>query len=186
MNLKRLNEAVECKKFKLEAISAILLSVRPGMFMAKLDLKDAYYSASICKNHQSLFQYQTFLFKFTTLPNGYAEGPRKFTKLMKPPLKFLRKIEKILVAGYFDELITVNSTHSSCSDCISKITLLLSKIGFVIHQEKSTFNPCQEIENLGFLISSIEMIVSHQLKTEYIITLCQVTCYRTGSNKASC
>ena len=52
---------------------------------------------------------------------------------MKPPLAFLRKIETILVAGYFDSLITMNSTHSSCSDNISKITLLLSKLGFVIH-----------------------------------------------------
>ena len=49
---------------------------------------------------------------------------------MKPPLAFLRKIEKILVVGYFDDLITLNSTHSS-----------------------STFNPCQEIEYLGFVIS---------------------------------
>ena len=126
-NLKRLNENIEYKKFKMETISTILHLVRPGMYMAKLDIKDAYYSGvPICEDHQSLlkFQYQTSLLKFTALPNGYTEGPRKFTKLMKPLLAFLRKTEKTLVAGYFDDLITMNSTHSSCCDNISKIILL--------------------------------------------------------------
>ena len=106
---------------------------------------------------------------------------------MKPLLAFLRKIEKFLVASYFDDLITMNSTHSSCCDNISKFTLLLSKLGFVIYPEKSTFNSCQEIEYLQFAINSIKMSVSliPAKKTENTITLCQVTCYRTGPNKAS-
>ena len=146
LNLKRLNEVAEYKKFKMETISTIMHLVSPGMFTAKLDVKDAYYSVPICEDHQSLlkFQYQTSVFKFTALPN--TEWPQKFTKLMKLPLTFLRKIEKTLVAGYFDDLITMNSIHSSCCDTISKITLLLSKLSFATHPEKSNFNPCQEIE----------------------------------------
>ena len=146
----------------METDSTILHLVRPGMYIAKLDIKDAYYSVPICEDHQSLLkiQQQTSLFKFTALPNGYTQGPRKVTKFMKPHLAFLRKIEKILVAGYFDHLIILNSTHSSCCDNISKITLFLSKLGFVIHTEKSTFNPCQEIEYIGLVINSIKMIVS--------------------------
>ena len=60
----------------MEIISTILHLVRPGMFMAKVDIKDAYYSVSVCEDHQILlkFQYQTSLFKFTALSNGYAEG----------------------------------------------------------------------------------------------------------------
>ena len=175
LNLKKLNEVVEYKKFKMATISTILHLVRLGMFMAKLDIKDAYYSVPIYEYHQSLlkFQYQTSLFKFTALPNGYIEGPRKFTKLMKLPLAFFRKIEKNLVAGYFDDLITMNSTHSSCCDNISKIILFLSKLGFVIHPEKSTFNPCQEIEYLGFVINSINMTVSlTPAKKQKILPLC--------------
>ena len=44
LNLKKLNETVEYKKFKMETITSILQLIRPGMFMAKLDIKDAYYS----------------------------------------------------------------------------------------------------------------------------------------------
>ena len=88
LNLKKLNEVAKYKKFKMETVSTILHLVRPGMFMAKLDIKDAYYCVAICEDNQSLlkFQYQTSLFKFTALPNGYREGPKKFAKLMKPLL----------------------------------------------------------------------------------------------------
>ena len=94
LNLKSVNEVVEYKKFKMEIISTILHLVRPGMFVAKLDIKDAYYSVPICEDHRSLLklQYQTSLFKFKVLPNEYTERPRIFTKLMKPSLAFLRKI----------------------------------------------------------------------------------------------
>ena len=89
------------------------------------------------------------------------------------PLAFLRKIEKILVAGYFHDLITMISTHSSCCDNISNIILLLSKLGFVIHPQKSTFNPCQEIECFKFVINSIKMIVSlTPAKKQKILSLC--------------
>ena len=92
---------------------------------------------------------------------------------MKPLLAFLRKIEKILVASYFDDLITMNSTHSSCCDNISKFTLFLSKLGFVIYPEKSTFNSCQEIKYLQFAINSIKMSVSLiPAKKQEILSLC--------------
>ena len=77
---------------------------------------------------------------------------------MKPLLAFLKKNEKILVASYFNDLITMNSTHGSCCDNILKISLLLSKLRLCLHPEKSTFHPCQEIEYLGFVINSIEPI----------------------------
>ena len=68
--------------------------VRPGMWIGKLNIKNTYYSVPIYEDNQSLwkFQYQIFLFKFTALTNGYTEWPGKFTKLMKPPLAFIRKV----------------------------------------------------------------------------------------------
>ena len=92
---------------------------------------------------------------------------------MKPLLALLRKTENILVAGYFDDLTTMKSTHSSCCNDISKITLLLSKLGLVIHQEKSTFNPCHENKYLGFVINYIEMTVSlTPAKKQHILSIC--------------
>ena len=110
---------------------------RNGNVHAKLDFKHAYCIVPICEDHQSLlkFQCQTFLFKFTALPIGHTEGSRKFTKILKPPLAFLTKIEKILNVGYFDYLIAKDNTISSCCGKISEISLRLSKPGFVTHRE---------------------------------------------------
>ena len=80
------------------------------MFMAKLDIKDAYYSIPINESHQKLlkFCFENKLYKFTALPNGYTEGPRKFTKVLKPPISFLRIEFEIMIASYIDDLISMN------------------------------------------------------------------------------
>jgi len=58
------------------------------MFMASLDIKDAYYSISIHEDSKKLykFEHDNQLYVFMALPNGYTAGPRKFTKVIKPSL----------------------------------------------------------------------------------------------------
>ena len=60
--------------------------------MTTIDVKDAYYSVKI--NDQDtrflIFLWNSKLLKFVVLPNGLSPGPRKFTKLTKPPLTMLR------------------------------------------------------------------------------------------------
>ena len=53
--------------------------MRPEMFMAKLDMKDAYYSIPILGSHQKhlKFNYNHELYKNTFLPNGYTKVPIK-------------------------------------------------------------------------------------------------------------
>ena len=65
----------------------------------------------------------------------------------------------VIVAGYFDNLITLAITNGVCIQNILKIISSLDSLGFVIHPEKSTFLPSQEIEFLGFLINSVTMTV---------------------------
>ena len=141
LNLKSLNKSVPYKKFKMDTISSILHLVRSNMFLAKLGIKEAYYSILIEESHQKLlkFKFEGKLYKFSALPNGYTEGPRKFTKLLKPPLATLRVQWRILVANYIDDLITMNMTLESCMDNISKIIEILMSLGFVIHPSKSEF-----------------------------------------------
>lgn len=175
LNLKSLNKTIEYKKFKMDTISNILLMIRPNMFMAKLDIKDAYYSIPINKSHQKLlkFCFDNILYKFTALPNGYTEGPRKFTKVLKPPLAFLRIEFELLIASYIDDLITMNLTFEGCMNNISKTVQVLTSLGFVIHPTKSKFLPSKTIEYLGFIIDSEKMIVSLTMpKKDSIFLLC--------------
>ena len=53
LNLKRLNKFVEYKHFKMESLQIVLELIRPGVYMASIDLKDAFYSVPVHKNQQA-------------------------------------------------------------------------------------------------------------------------------------
>ena len=84
LNLNRLNENIPYIHFKMETIKSI---------MTKVDIKDAYCSVPILLEHHKYlkFYFRGKLYQFTCLPNGLCSGPRKFTKLLKPPT-FLSKV----------------------------------------------------------------------------------------------
>ena len=77
----------------METLSSILCLMRPNDYMGKINIEDAYYGIKILKQHQKIlkFIHKSSLYKFTALPNGYTEGPRKFTKALKPPLTQCKK-----------------------------------------------------------------------------------------------
>ena len=53
LNLKRLNKFVEHKYFKMKSVQNILELIRLRVYMASIDLKDAFYSVPVYKNHQA-------------------------------------------------------------------------------------------------------------------------------------
>ena len=93
LNRKRLNENMPYIHFKMETIGDTL--VTPNCFMAKVDIKDAYYSVPILPEHQKYlkFYFTGNPYQFTCLPNGLCSDPRKFTKLLKPPLRLSKVTE---------------------------------------------------------------------------------------------
>ena len=102
--------------FKMDTAEKVLRLIKKDCFMTKIDLKDAYYSVKIKEEHQKLlkFIFKGVLYHFTCLPNGLCSGPRKFTKVLKPPLAFLRSQEHIPVSAYIDDLITLEDTFEGC------------------------------------------------------------------------
>ena len=143
--------------------------------MAKIGIKDVYYSIPILPEHQKFlkFSLQGKLYKFTCLPNGLCSGPRKFTKLLKPPLAELR-LDYVKIAAYIDDLITLAYSFDVYFKNVWKCVKLLGNLGFVVHPEKSVFVPSQEIEYLGFIINSVTMTVSLTIeKKNKIFDLCQ-------------
>ena len=132
--MKKLSEKVEYKKFKMESIGTIVQLVKAGVFISKLDIKDAY-NIRIYESEQKYleFQFDRFLYKCTALPDGYTEGPIKPIRLLKPPLAWLRRAKKIVIARYFDKLITIKSFYAPCLRNIAKIIRLPIALGFVIH-----------------------------------------------------
>ena len=103
LNLKRLNEHIPYVHFKMSTIGSVLNLITKDCYMAKIDIKDAYYSVPILYKHQKYlkFYFKGQLYQFMCLPNGLSSGPRKFTKLLKPPLATLMH-DKAVVSAYID------------------------------------------------------------------------------------
>ena len=93
----------------METIMSILKLVTPLTYFTKIDLKDAYYTIPVSPSHQKYLKFANNqdLYKFTCLPNGYCHGPRKFTKVLKPPLSTSR-LDNITIATYLDDCINMN------------------------------------------------------------------------------
>ena len=160
LNLKKFNELQPKIHFKMDTIWSILSLIRKDCFMTKLDIKDAYYSVPIKSQDRKFlkFMHKRKLYEFCALPNGLSTGPRKFTKLLKPPLSVLRK-QKSNVGAYIDDLLLTNIIFQETSKSTDIAASLLDSLGFIIHPEKSVFTPTQTIEYLGFTIDSRKMMV---------------------------
>ena len=92
-NLKKLNDHVYYNHFKMESLDNVLNIIKPGVWMASVDLNDAFYTIPVHKDHRKYlkFVWQNTLYQFQAMPNGYAEAMRIFTKMLKPPVSLLRE-----------------------------------------------------------------------------------------------
>ena len=157
LNLK----TMEYHHFKMETIHSVADLIQPHCYMSSIDLKDTYYSVKISEEDTKYLKFYAgkHFLKFVVLPNGLPSGPRKFAKLTKPPIACLR-IEGVMVAIYIDDIIIIGDTYEECLIGTIKTIKLFLKLGFIIHPEKSSLQPSQEITYLGFVFNSKEMLVT--------------------------
>ena len=60
---------------------------------------------------------------------------------------------------YIDDNLVMASTREEAK-CLAEISVaLLEALGFLINYPKSTLEPCQELQFLGFSINSVEMTI---------------------------
>ena len=102
--------------------------------MATLDLKDAYYTIGIHPSQQKYlkFMWRDQLYVFKCAPFGLSPVPRKFTKLMKPPMSILRSSGHT-VANYLDDIYTQDDTFLLCKSSLTNIRTLMTDLGFLVH-----------------------------------------------------
>lgn len=160
LNLKQFNEYVEYHHFKMDTLEAAINMIKPGCYMASVDLKDAYYTVPIDPSHQKFlkFWWDGKFFQYTCLPNGLASAPRIFTKLLKPVYSALRSAGH-LSSGYIDDSYLQGDTFEECHKNVIDTATMFTKLGFFVHPDKSIFVPSQRLTFLGFVLDSIHMTV---------------------------
>ena len=161
LNLKSLNQYVRARHFKMESIQTAKGLLRRGDWMVKLDLKDAYLSIPMHVTHRQFlaFRWRGRLWRFKTLPFGLNSAPYIFTKLMKPVTAILRRLG-IRAILYLDDLLIMAQSKKETKRHLATALELIIALGFIINTKKSVTDPAQEIEFLGFVLNSVDMIIS--------------------------
>ena len=110
--MKQLNGFVDYQHFKMEDISVLKNLLRPNDWTVKLDLKDAYFCVPMHEDFRKhlRFKWRSSTMEFNCLPFGYGPAPRKFTKIFRPFVAFLRKRGMCLII-YIDDIIILNQNQ---------------------------------------------------------------------------
>ena len=158
INLKALNRFVQKEHFKMEGIHTVKDLLRQGDWLAKVDLKDAFFAVPIDHQHRKFLR---FIFKGKTyqlncLPFGLSSALWVFTKTLKPVLAILRKRGVKLIA-YIDDILILAESRDLIQDQVTGMFYLLECLGFIVNRKKSILNPTQVIEFLGLSVDSIAM-----------------------------
>ena len=162
-NLKPLNKFVDYHHFKMDSFRTALKLIRPGCFMASVDLKDAYYSIHIVEEDRKvlMFQWKGKCYQFTCLPNGLSSAPRIFTKILKPIYARSRSIGHTCM-GHIDDSLLAGQSFNSCH----------RNIADTVHPVKSVLQPQQRIDFLGFVLDSITMTVTFTAAKAMKVEIC--------------
>ena len=104
LNLKCLNSYITHIHFKMESLTDVLRMLTPGVWMTLVDLHHTSYSIPVVA-HQPYFSFlwQGAYYQYSCLPNGYAQAPMLFTKVLQPPFASLRRQGHMSVV-YMDDI----------------------------------------------------------------------------------
>ena len=83
LNLKEFNKHVSYCHFKMDTLNTIVNLMSLDCYMASLDLKDAYYSIPVMKEHRKYLRYlfNGRLYQFTRLPMDYTAKSQNLGKI---------------------------------------------------------------------------------------------------------
>ncbi|XP_068096310.1 CCAAT/enhancer-binding protein gamma isoform X1 [Hyperolius riggenbachi] len=174
LNLKKRNPFLKEKKFRMENIYSVRNVLMKGMFLASIDLQDAYLHLPIHPGHQKYLRFAiqkgslTAHYQFQALPFGLTSAPRIFTKIVAEMIQFLH-LQKINVIPYLDDFLIVNRDKNQLErDCVLCLQIMQS-LGWIINTAKSDLNPSKTMTFLGFMIDTDLEIIS--LTQEKIVKL---------------
>ena len=161
VNLKKVNAAIPYNHFQMEGLKNVQDLIEKGDYLVKIDLSDAFFSIPLHKESRRLvaFQWRGIAYEFRVLCFGMSCVPLVFTKLLKVPISFLRKMA-VRVVIYLDDLILFGRSLQEAEETRDLAMTLLSRLGFTINMKKSILAPCQSLVYLGITVNSVELTFS--------------------------
>lgn len=161
IDLSLLNNDIEKRHFKMQHLQVAIDLLSRNCFMASIDLKDAYYSVPIAVEFRKFlcFEWRGKFFRFKAMPFGLTSAPRISTKLLTPVFSAFRE-EGFQGFAYVDDSFILGDSAEECTGAVEWLSKKLTSLGFIIHPQKSIFQPSKSLVFLGYRLDSEAMTVS--------------------------
>uniref|UniRef100_A0A8D8SY95 Polyprotein P3 n=1 Tax=Cacopsylla melanoneura TaxID=428564 RepID=A0A8D8SY95_9HEMI len=149
-NLKRLNEFLSTKKFRLINHQRIPSFLQKGDFLASLDLSQAYCHVPVDPKHRRFLclVYRNVVYHWTCLPFGLATAPQAFAQLSNWVASLLRA-RGIRCLVYLDDFLLAHQDRVALQSQVKIALDLLALLGWQVNFRKSQLLPVQNLSYLG-------------------------------------
>ena len=174
LDLRHINIHLWKNKSTYEGTETLLNYLEQDCFLTSLDMKSGYHHIDINKEQ---WTYLGFSFEenniqkhftFTVLPFGLSTAGYVFTRTMNCIIRQAR-MHGIKVIAYLDDVICVANSQEDSERCTHNVINTFKDAGFIVNKEKSSLNPCQKLQWLGFVFDTIDCKIS--IPTEKLIRI---------------
>ena len=183
LDLTYLNDFVVKQKIKFDDLKLMGQFINRGSFLFKFDIKQGYHHVDIFPEHQCFLGFAWTIngrlryFVFTVLPFGLTSGPFCFTKVLRCLVKYWRK-SGVQIGCFLDDGLGVGPDKTGLLNDSQFVRTSLQDAGFVVNEEKSIWQPTQNLVWLGFELNTALGIfrVSNSRVTSLLESLQHVIC----------
>jgi hypothetical protein len=154
VDCRRLNAYMKDKRFKMENLETALKMARKGDYATKIDITSAYNHVPVQENFRSYlgFSFAGAYYTYLTMPFGFKNAPRIFTKLMRPVIWHIRKHWKARVVVYMDDILMLFDDVSTATTTTHQVMNWMQSLGWKLSMAKCQTQPQQQVTFLGWVL----------------------------------
>ena len=153
-----LNSYATCEHYSYETVDKVTANIKPGAFMAKIDLIGAYRHVPIDPSNYcttglkwNFNGVNTYLYD-TKLPFGAKRSPEIFYCLTQSITRMMKRKGFFFVAC-LDDFLIIADTETDCWTAFWELITLLRRLGLTVNRNK-VVHPCQHLVYLRIEIDS--------------------------------
>ena len=130
VDLRHVNSFLPKTHFKTTTLRDALLLVEPNMWMAKIDMKDAFWHLPLAPQDRPIlcFMWQDVAYSFQVAPFGLSLSPLLLHKTTKPVMAHLGSLG-IRCVIYVDDLLIVAPSFEECARTMRTTKQELTELG---------------------------------------------------------
>ena len=157
LDLRHVNKHVYKQSVRFDDWSTFSEFIEKQGFMFKFDIKQGYHHIDIAEEHQKFLGFSWEVggikkyFCFTVLPFGLTSAPFLFTKTIRVLIKYWR-LNAIKIACFIDDGAGTSKNFLEAKRQANFVKKSLSLSGFIVNEEKSIWNPVQNMTWLGIQV----------------------------------